>query len=102
VVAAAHGGFAVRGVEGFVGEKVVFAEEAGFVVPEFAHHCCASRGIVISGSKKMVRERVDEFWFMRRKKKLKSGGEFGGAGYHFQAGFPSAMPLIEGINSTYR
>ena len=38
VVAAADGGFAVRGAVGFVGEEVDFAEEAGFVVFEFADH----------------------------------------------------------------
>ncbi len=38
VVAASDGGFAVRGTVGFVGYEVDLAEEAGFVVFEFADH----------------------------------------------------------------
>ena len=38
VVAATHAGFAVRGVLGGVAEEVVVAQEAGFMVAEFAHH----------------------------------------------------------------
>ena len=38
MVAAADAGFAVGGVLGGVGEEVVVAEEAGFVVAEFADH----------------------------------------------------------------
>ena len=44
VVAAADAGFAVRGVERFVGEEVVVPEEAGFVVLEFTDHCGRMEG----------------------------------------------------------